>query len=288
MDDPHMRNALATLGFYVIRDVLPLEEFETYSDLFGDYLADLTADELLQMDRAPHGVQKYHEVGHQRFAWYLRTRPSIQAPFKRLYRTDDLVTSFDGINYQSGTRARRDTHWAHSDQAPANSDFRCYQAVFSLTTNLSNTLVIWPKSHRVHAEHAAHYGLTHKRNWQKVEPEFLVDNWLDRTVIPLPANSLVIWDSRLIHQNQYGQRPERRICQYISYLPRHAPGNTPAQQTKRRAHFHNRRMTSHWAYPISTNSRQPQHYGDLTQVIDYDAIPAPDLADLMPAIEALL
>ena len=59
-------------------------------------------------------------------------------------------------------------------------------------------------------------------------------------------------------------------------------------QKKRREYFDTRRTTSHWAYPISVNAKQPQTYGDKSRELDYSALPAPDLSDMMPEIEKLL
>lgn len=284
MDDLAVK--LAAHGFAVLTDVLTGPEFDEYGALLRGWLDALTDADRLAMDKAPHGVQKYREVGHQAFAWFLRTRPAIQAPFRKLWRTGDLVTSFDGIQYQSGTKARRDTHWGHTDQAPADSSLKCYQGYFSLTANIENTFVCWPGTHAAHAAYARRNNLKHKRNWQKVDEAFLAD--YQRTVVPLPANSLLLWDSRLVHQSQYGGAREPRIGQYVCFLPRRWSGNTAAQQKKRKANFAARRMTSHWPYPIKTNALQPQHYGDYSQVIDYDAIPAPDLAPYAAAIDVLL
>ena len=30
----------------------------------------------------PHGIYKYHEVGHQEHAWYIRTRTGVQDVFR--------------------------------------------------------------------------------------------------------------------------------------------------------------------------------------------------------------
>ena len=48
-----------------------------------------------------------------------------------------------------------------------------------------------------------------------------------RRVLHVPAGSLVIWDSRTFHQNQYGApNSEERLVQYVCFLPKNHPKNT--------------------------------------------------------------
>ena len=43
-----------------------------------------------------------------------------------------------------------------------------------------------------------------------------------------------------------------------------------------------------WPAPIKVNGLQPQHRGNTEYIINYNALPVPDLEDLMPEIEKLL
>ena len=49
----------------------------------------------------PHGIYKYHNTGHQEHAWYIRTNPKVIEIFQNIWKTDDLVVSFDGSCYIS-------------------------------------------------------------------------------------------------------------------------------------------------------------------------------------------
>ena len=45
-------------------------------------------------------------------------------------------------------------------------------------------------------------------------------------MVEAEAGSLVLWDSRTFHQNQYGVQDEgERIVQYVCYMPRDGAGN---------------------------------------------------------------
>lgn len=125
-----------------------------------------------------------------------------------------------------------------------------------------------------------------KQDWVRIEEDYLRSIAHLRTVVPVKAGSLVVWDSRTFHQNQYGSRPEERIVQYVSYLPKSR--RSMAMKKKRIHYFRTRRTTSHWAYPVKVNGKQPRTYGDDSLKIDYKALRAPELGDMMPEIEKLI
>ena len=113
-----------------------------------------------------------------------------------------------------------------------------------------------------------------------------------KKVLDVKAGSLVLWDSRTFHQNQYGpidsSRKEERIVQYVCFLPDNHIKNTTSMKTKRLKYFNERRTTSHWPAPISVNGLQPQVYGDNSKLINYNDLVPPNLDDLTDEIMKLL
>ena len=81
---------------------------------------------------------------------------------------------------------------------------------------------------------------------------------------------------------------EKRIVQYVCYLPKNHKKNTLAMQKKRRKYFEEKRTTSHWPYPIHVNSLQPRTFGDESLKIDYEKLPDYDLSKYIDKIEELL
>lgn len=128
--------------------------------------------------------------------------------------------------------------------------------------------------------------LSAEQNWLRIDEEYLKGIACNRRVVAAKAGSLVIWDSRTFHQNQYGTQPEERIVQYVSYLPK--SGRTPAMKKKRAKYLRERRTTSHWAYPVCVNGKQPRTYGDESLKIDYAALKPPELSDMQDAIAELV
>jgi hypothetical protein len=90
--------------------------------------------------------------------------------------------------------------------------------------------------------------------------------------VEVSAGSLVMWDSRVWHQNTNESVGEERLVTYVCYLPREHEENTKKQQEKRIEYFKTKRTTSHWPYAVHVNGEQPQTYGNKEMLIDYSKV----------------
>ena len=223
----------------------------------------------------PHGVYKHHYAGHQDFAWRIRGEHGVRQSFAAFWDVEDwrhgMITSQDGCCIVPSTFTRRDRAWPHVDQAPKSHGLRCIQGVVSLTSNERRTLVVHKYTHAAHSAYFAARGdgASAKKyvpvNQADVDPIAHL-----RTRVAVGAGDMVMWDSRLFHENEVGGAPgEARCAQYVCFLPRSHPGNTDAQQRKRMQCAQQRRTTSHWPVGIAVNGMQPQVYGDKSKLIDY-------------------
>ena len=110
-------------------------------------------------------------------------------------------------------------------------------------------------------------GIKSKSNWHLIDHDVLATMRESKRILKVPAGSLVIWDSRSFHQNQYGEpESEKRMVQYVCYFPKNHKNNTPAIQKKRRKYFEERRTTSHWPAPIKVNGKQGRTFGDNSKI----------------------
>lgn len=220
----------------------------------------------------PHGVIKFYEVAHQAFMWRIRTHPKIIALFEALYETNGLVASFDGVGYIPPNLKRKDTNWLHSDQRPSDCGFKCFQGAVALTSNEARTFQCVPQSHLKLQGYYQKYPPKDASRFQKA-PHFLeYDATSEATTVPLKMGQILIWDSRLLHQNVYGAGcGEKRLVAYVSYLPRR--GCSATQKSKRLKYFETRRATSHWAYPVAVSGLQPQVWGNSALLINYASLP---------------
>ena len=277
---------LSEKGYCVIENILTAEEVATAIGYFREWFSSHPQIEAVHSKISPHGIIKFHEVGQQRHAWYIRTRKNVQNVFKEIWKTDEIVVSFDGCCYIPADCKKKDNIWTHIDQAPIKKGLKCIQGFVALTDNTERTLVVYEGSHKLHEEYAKEYNLTSTKDWLLIEHNYLDKISDKKRVLNVKAGSLVLWDSRTFHQNQYGNINEERIVQYVSYLPR--CNLTKKMLEKRQKYFTDKRTTSHWAYPVKVNGKQPQNYGDAKLKINYSELVEPKLEDLIEEITKII
>lgn len=280
------KTELAEKGYCVIENILSSDEVESILNDYRTWLDSNDQIKGLHNKISPHGIFKQFQAGNQRHAWRIRTHPNVQNVFKTLWNTEELVVSLDGSCWIPADVQRKDNIWTHTDQAPSKDGLRCYQAFVALTSNIERTLVVYEGTHLLHNQYAKDRNLTSTKDWLLIDHDYLQKIQDKKRALPVKEGSLVVWDSRTFHQNQYGTLPEERIVQYVSYLPK--AGRSPKMLEKRKKYFIEGRTTSHWPYPVKVNGQQPQTYGKKELIIDYSTLQAPDLDDLMIEIEKLL
>lgn len=286
--DKHI-SELENNGYTVIHNVIDNQEIITAKNMFYSWKNTIPDHDRIHPAVNPHGIYKFHEVGHTEHAWYLRTRENILKIFKKIWKTDELVSSFDGCCYIPKNFYKKDNCWTHTDQAPNTKGATCYQSFISLTDNKERTFVVYEKSHLLHEQYFKEQKIVSSKNWFLIE-HFYLDKIKDsKKILHVKPGDLVIWDSRTFHQNQYGaSNSEERIVQYLCYLPKNNIKNTKTIQEKRRKYFETRRTTSHWPYPINVNSLQPQTYGDNSKLIDYEKLQKSNIENYMQDIINLI
>lgn len=285
----NIKQKLKENGYVVIPNMLSEDEVKHALGLFYAWQKTIPGLESLHNKVDPHGIYKHHQVGHQQYAWYIRTRPKIINFYKKLWDTDELSVSFDGSCYLSKECKKKDNLWTHTDQAPNSIGLMCYQGFVALTSNKDRTLVVYKGSHLLHEKYFKEKGIESSKNWQLIDKDYLETIKDTKRYLFVPSGSLVLWDSRTFHQNRYGAPAcEERIVQYICYLPKNNKKNTESVRDKKLKYFKELRTTSHWPYPVRVNSLQPNNYGDKSLLIDYDTLPVPDLENMMGDIMKLI
>ena len=276
-------------GYVVIPNVISDEEVTIAKELFYKWKNTIVNHDKIHSLIDPHGIYKFHQVGHQQHAWYLRTRKNIINIFKKLWNTDELNVSFDGSCYIPKEFSKKDNIWTHTDQAADSKGLHCYQSFVSLTKNSERTIVLYETSHLLHEEYFKEKNITGSKNWNLIDKTYLEKIKHAKRVLNVNPGDLVIWDSRTFHQNQYGKsNTEERIVQYLCYLPKYHKKNTKSQILKRRKYFQELRTTSHWPCPLNVNSLQPQTFGDNSKLINYELLIKPDLTNYMSMIEKFI
>ena len=73
-------------------------------------------------------------IGHSQVQWDLRVR--CRPIFEKLWGSQELKTSFDGLCFMNGVRKyeeRPDNAFLHSDQSPSKNCLWSYQGIMTLT-----------------------------------------------------------------------------------------------------------------------------------------------------------
>ena len=222
-----------------------------------------------------HGMLFQHwDFGHNPLSWYLRQHPKVIAEFKEIWKTDELLTSFDGISVSlpceaTGRGWTRHKEWFHTDQCYKRNGFECAQGLINLfdVREGDGTLRVLRGSQALHAEAQECFKIKSSSDWCLLTPEqkqFYVDR-LDEDAdmcVKAPAGSLVLWDSRTIHQGMEPQRsrerPNIRCVPYVCMTP--AALATKKQLMKRVEYFEKRRTCNHWPHKIKVFPVTPRTY----------------------------
>ena len=82
-----MFSDLETKGYTIIPGVLTPEEITRGKNLFHQWVDQIPGIEDFHSNVNPHGIFRYHQVGHQPHAWFIRTNPKVQEIYKKLWDT---------------------------------------------------------------------------------------------------------------------------------------------------------------------------------------------------------
>ena len=276
----NIREEINIKGFCIVPNILTQEECNTAYNMFHEWKNTITDHDYIHTAVDPHGIYKYHRAGHTKHAWYIRTRPSVQNIFKEFWGTDHLIVSYDGCCYIPKNVNKRDKNWTHSDQSPITEGLQCIQGFVALTSNEQRTFVAYEGTHEIHQQFFKDRNIQNSKNWNRIPDADIEEMSEQRRALHVPAGSLVLWDSRTFHRNQYGKPfSEERLVQYVCYLPKNHPKNTQNMHKKRVKYFQEQRTTSHWPVPVRVNALHPQTYGNNRNNIDYTNIPLTNLQE---------
>ena len=266
-DPEAWKNYLANEGYVVLTDILSSEEqvqiLETFKQEFALVSPNFNFSDPTSwtIENTPamfgKGMAIYNGFGQSDFMWKLRTHSNIQAPFKELFKTGDLVTSLDGFSIFVSDK-QKSKSWLHIDQNPKNDIFSIQSAynLFPVGQNDAGFVVV-PKSHKSFRPE-----FKGKADWHVVDQ----DTFQHQAVkLLIHRNCLTLWNSRLVHANAGMTKNARsetinRITAYISFQPK---STRPAKAKEARENtYYNGKTTSHWSnrcevktYPFGFKTR---------------------------------
>ena len=220
-DDPELAAYLNVHGFVVVQAAADSSQVQKATGLLWEWLVEAagwkchepgtwTDSSFRAIGDPTNGIVSGRGFGHSRLAWYVRTLPRVRRAFETIWKTSELIVSFDGGNIfrpydslaprQCSTRTRGG--WWHVDQGRTKRGLCAVQGFVSLTCSDERTggLCVVPGSHHGHDELMS-YAATNDNDYVTV-PEPAVNPALQGAVlVACEAGDLVLWDSRTIHCN---------------------------------------------------------------------------------------
>tara|TARA_B100000795_G_scaffold270042_1_gene262138 strand:- start:5299 stop:6264 length:966 start_codon:yes stop_codon:yes gene_type:complete len=230
-----------------------------------------TYNQILELFPNHKMLLQHWKVGHSELVWKVRQNPKVKQAFSKIWNTDDLIVSFDGVSiYILDKPTRIQNSWFHVDQSYTRNNFECIQSwINAYDTNEGDaTLVILENSNNFHKEFKEKFDITDKKDWFKLQNkeqyEFYINNNCLEKKIKCPKGFGVFWDSRTLH---YGNPVDKtspdnfnfRCVVYICMTPRILANQK--ELDKRKKAFNDLRMISHWPHKVRLLSKYPQTYG---------------------------
>jgi len=225
------------------------------------------------------GIIASNGVGQSEFLWFCRGITNVQSIFKSVWKTEELITSFDGFCFHRAFEYNEswktaDQAWYHTDQNGVNKpDKICIQGFLNFyESGLDDGgLVVVPGSHKIFkqifdarrdklASHGDFISFSQDKALWSGE---IKKAGLAPIKVCCGPGDFVLWDSRTIHCNAPARTsrplpddgsllPPRRIVAYVCMTP--ASRLRPNILSNRIQAYKNGDTTSHWPEEVFTPS----------------------------------
>lgn len=271
-------------GYLVVTDVLTSTEVAEALDKFRAFMAhhdvDVTNPKNMKcFGDSFIGLVGKCAAGHSAMNWFVRSRQAVKSVFRMAHSMSDdakLITSFDGFNWFRNPEADAEyqgntTQWFHWDANKWADGDKTVQGLVNLIDCLDPHdagLVVLPRSHKTlfrkvveeNPQHSARIKYVGRHEIRQIHAAKIEER---SHRVPLPAGSMVVWKSSLMHCNtgclhravpQPGQAV-RRLASYVCMGP--DPRDIKLSE-KRLEAFHNGKTTTHEPHLCLTIGDRPR------------------------------
>jgi len=215
-------------GYVVLRETLTKAQANKTLSLLWDYLENLNTgidrnDPATWGDNrwptsAHGGILPSYGIGHSESQWYLRSVPNVKKGFAKIWDTEELLTSFDGVslwrpwNLNSKWKTESGQTWFHVDQHPISRPGKqCVQGLVNLLDSLEGVggNVVVPGSHKLFKDIPIEYkerldslplDIDHFR-FPNDDPKLSSKKPI---MCHMEPGDMLLWDSRTIHCSNSG------------------------------------------------------------------------------------
>ncbi|KAK3679386.1 hypothetical protein LTR78_000947 [Recurvomyces mirabilis] len=298
------RDEFHKYGCVLIKNVLSKERAQYYVDKQLEWLKnfDLGFDEkdksTWTADHLPVSFKggMYFAYGstHEKHTWEARTEPAIVDIFEKLWGTDELITSFDGVNIFPPRKDLNWTPWPHCDQNPERKGMQAVQGLVNYAPNGENDggLVLMKGSAKLHDEFFAHKreAADHEDApppeikfmdlflFSQKDVKWFEERGCELVKINMEPGDFVLWDSRTLHMAKFPEGEQIRHAQYICMTPRKF-ATDEALEAKKEC-FENYYGTTHWPHcNVRPSSEKPMRNGEVCPKYRTEPFEKPTVTD---------
>ena len=226
-------------GYVVLKETLTKQQAGKTLNLLWDYLEELdtgidrkdpkTWDDDRWPTAAHGGILPSYGIGHSKSQWYLRSIPNVKKAFAKIWGTEDLLTSFDGVslwrpwNINPQWKTESGQTWFHIDQHPISRPGKqCVQGLVNLlpTSEEIGGNVMVPGSHKFFKNIPQEYeerlaklplGVDHFR-FPNDDPKLSSQKPI---MCHMEVGDMLLWDSRTIHCSNSGSLLPKKANELI-------------------------------------------------------------------------
>lgn len=304
----NINNSIKKYGFVVIKNVITNKQSDNYVNDIWSWLEKITYNNINRNDNTTHityedakekklknynwptgknGIISSHGISHANFVWKARTEKNVKNVFSKLWNTNELLTSFDGICVMKPSNEVNNS-WFHFDQSPTKKGLHCIQGFINLqdTTEKDGCLMIYPSSNNYHEEYFNDNKISFDDDWYSFNKTNKANEWMENKGLKpykviAPKGSLVLWDSRTAHCSSLPLSNNIRYTIYVCMTPKSLASSKILNE--KRKIFKNRIGTNHWPHQNNTlfdesklilNNNEPKYinYFQLNDLIENNDI----------------
>ncbi|RDW79243.1 putative phytanoyldioxygenase [Aspergillus mulundensis] len=277
------RDDLFKNGFVVVKNVIPKERCDYYIAKMFEWAErfpwgfDRNDKSTWTPEHLPThmkgGMYHGYRVQHEKFIWEARTEPGVLETFSKLWGTDELLVSFDGMNFTlpTGKPLPPTEPWPHVDQSPLRKGMQCVQGILNFAPNgpKDGGLLVMKGSSKLMPEFfEAHPEVIGRQTWgssdwfgfDEEEVKWFTDRGCELLKVCADPGDVILWDSRTMHHNCVPTSQNLRAIVYACYTP---AAFAQPDILRQKAEFFDQRMgTTHWPHDnLFVHGKEPLRLG---------------------------
>lgn len=153
----------------------------------------------------------------------VRSEPKVIEAFSKLWGTDKLLVSFDGMNLTIPATDRPASEpWPHVDQSPLRKGMQCVQGILNFARNGPHDggLIVVKGSSKLNEQFFKSHDVHGRKTWgpadwfgfEQKEVDWFLERGCEVVKVCAEPGDLILWDSRTVHWNVM---PESQVTRAV-------------------------------------------------------------------------